>query len=129
MSSLYSAFSESGAITTKSLLKEADGAVPLSVTLAEYVDELRAWVNERARPGQLRGLLKKRGLRMVLILENRPDATWLVVRWGVDEGRHRIRFQHPPIRLEQAQRVGNGCFGVEPDFPVGRGHNGRHSMV
>ena len=50
VSSLYSAFSAVGAITTESLLKEAAGTVPLSVTRAEYVDELRAWARERARP-------------------------------------------------------------------------------
>ena len=50
MSSLYSAFSGAGTITTESLLKEAAGTVPLSVTRAEYVDELRAWARERARP-------------------------------------------------------------------------------
>ena len=50
VSSLYSAFSATGAITTESLLKEAAGTVPLSVTRAEYVDELRAWAKERARP-------------------------------------------------------------------------------
>ena len=50
VSSLYSAFSEAGAISTESLLKEAAGTVPLSVTRAEYVDELRAWASERARP-------------------------------------------------------------------------------
>ncbi len=50
VSSLYSAFSAAGAVTTESLLKEAAGTVPLSVTRAEYVDELRAWARERARP-------------------------------------------------------------------------------
>ena len=50
VSSLYSAFSGAGTITTESLLKEAAGTVPLSVTRAEYVDELRAWARERARP-------------------------------------------------------------------------------
>ena len=50
VSSLYSAFSDAGAITTESLLKEAGRTVPLSVTRAEYVDELRGWARERARP-------------------------------------------------------------------------------
>jgi SpoVK/Ycf46/Vps4 family AAA+-type ATPase len=50
VSGLYSAFSGAGAITTESLLKEASGTVPLSVTRAEYVDELRTWAKERARP-------------------------------------------------------------------------------
>jgi hypothetical protein len=50
VSSLYSAFSDTGAITTESLLKEAAGTVPLSVTRSEYVDELRSWARERARP-------------------------------------------------------------------------------
>ena len=50
VSSLYSAFSGTGSITTESLLKEAAGTVPLSVTRAEYVDELRSWAKERARP-------------------------------------------------------------------------------
>jgi SpoVK/Ycf46/Vps4 family AAA+-type ATPase len=50
VSGLYSAFSDRGAITTESLLKEAAGTVPLSVSRAEHVDELRAWARERARP-------------------------------------------------------------------------------
>ena len=50
VSSLYSAFSGTGPITTESLLREAAGTVPLSVTRAEYVDELRSWAKERARP-------------------------------------------------------------------------------
>ena len=50
VSSLYSAFSANGTITTESLLKEAAGTVPLSVSRAEHVDELRAWARERARP-------------------------------------------------------------------------------
>jgi SpoVK/Ycf46/Vps4 family AAA+-type ATPase len=50
VSSLYSAFSETGALTTESLLKEAAGTVPLSVSRAEHIDELRAWARERARP-------------------------------------------------------------------------------
>ena len=50
VSSLYSAFSEAGALTTESLLKEAARTVPLSVSRAEHVDELRAWARERARP-------------------------------------------------------------------------------
>ena len=50
VSSLYSAFSATGTITTESLLNEAAGTVPLSVTRAEYVDELRSWAKERARP-------------------------------------------------------------------------------
>ncbi len=50
VSSLYSAFSDGGALTTESLLKEATGTVPLSVSRAEYVDELRAWARKRARP-------------------------------------------------------------------------------
>ena len=50
VSSLYSAFSRAGTITTESLLKEAAGTVPLSVSRAEHVDELRAWARERARP-------------------------------------------------------------------------------
>lgn len=50
VSSLYSAFSGTGAITTESLLDEAAGTVPLSVSRAEHIDELRAWARERARP-------------------------------------------------------------------------------
>jgi SpoVK/Ycf46/Vps4 family AAA+-type ATPase len=50
VSSPYSAFSETGAITTESLLEEAAGTVPFSVTRAEYVDELRSWAREKARP-------------------------------------------------------------------------------
>ncbi len=50
VSSLYSAFSAGGAITTESLLKEASGTVPLSVSRAEHVDELREWAMKRARP-------------------------------------------------------------------------------
>jgi hypothetical protein len=50
VSSLYSAFSATGTITTESLLKEAARTVPLSVTRAEYVDELRSWARERTRP-------------------------------------------------------------------------------
>jgi hypothetical protein len=50
VSSLYSAFSNAGSITTESLIHEAAGTVPLSVSRAEHVDELRAWAKERARP-------------------------------------------------------------------------------
>jgi SpoVK/Ycf46/Vps4 family AAA+-type ATPase len=50
VSSLYSGFSGTSLITTESLLKEAAETVPLSVTRAEYVDELRSWAKERARP-------------------------------------------------------------------------------
>jgi len=50
VSSLYSAFSGAGTITTESLLKEATGTVPLSVSRAEHVGKLRVWARERARP-------------------------------------------------------------------------------
>lgn len=50
VSGLYSAFSDGGAITTESLLNEAAGTVPLSVSRAEHVDELRTWARKRARP-------------------------------------------------------------------------------
>ena len=50
VSSLYTAFSTSDELTMELLLSEAEGTVPLSVSRAEHVQELRAWARERARP-------------------------------------------------------------------------------
>ena len=50
VSSLYTAFSTSAELTMELLLSEAEGTVPLSVSRAEHVEELRAWARERARP-------------------------------------------------------------------------------
>lgn len=50
VSSLYTAFSTSDELTMALLLSEAEGTVPLSVSRAEHVEELRAWARERARP-------------------------------------------------------------------------------
>ena len=50
VSSLYSAFSDTGELTTESLLEEARRTKPLSVTRAEHVQGLREWARERARP-------------------------------------------------------------------------------
>jgi SpoVK/Ycf46/Vps4 family AAA+-type ATPase len=48
VSSLYTAFSSGGDITTQILLSEAKQTVPLSRTMAEKVASLRAWAKERA---------------------------------------------------------------------------------
>ncbi len=48
VSSLYTAFSSGGDITTEILLNEAKQTVPLSKTMAEKISSLRSWAKERA---------------------------------------------------------------------------------
>jgi SpoVK/Ycf46/Vps4 family AAA+-type ATPase len=48
VSSLYTAFSAGGDITTEILLNEAQQTVPLSKTMAEKIMSLRQWARERA---------------------------------------------------------------------------------
>ncbi len=49
-SALYTAFSAKAALTTEILLKELRSTYPLSVTMRERVEALRAWAHERAVP-------------------------------------------------------------------------------
>ena len=48
VSGLYGAFSEGSAVTTEALLTEIGLTRPLSVTMAEKVESLRAWARDRA---------------------------------------------------------------------------------
>jgi AAA+ superfamily predicted ATPase len=48
VSSLYTAFSSGGDVTTEILLNEAKQTVPLSKTMAEKITSLRSWAKERA---------------------------------------------------------------------------------
>ncbi len=48
VSGLYGAFSEGSAVTTEALLAEISQTRPLSVTMAEKVESLRAWARDRA---------------------------------------------------------------------------------
>jgi SpoVK/Ycf46/Vps4 family AAA+-type ATPase len=47
VSGLYTAFSDELDLTTEDLLREIHATVPLSVTMAERVEALRAWARER----------------------------------------------------------------------------------
>jgi SpoVK/Ycf46/Vps4 family AAA+-type ATPase len=47
VSALYTAFSDDASLTTESMLREVEGTVPLSVTMGERVEALRAWARER----------------------------------------------------------------------------------
>ncbi len=47
VSGLYTAFSEDAHLTTEDLLREIHGTVPLSVTMTERVEGLRAWAEGR----------------------------------------------------------------------------------
>jgi len=47
VSGLYTAFSLEHSLTTDDLLKEVEGTVPLSVTMAEKIGALRAWARTR----------------------------------------------------------------------------------
>ena len=47
VSGLYSAFTEETTLKTGDLMREAGNTVPLSVTMAERVEGLRAWARER----------------------------------------------------------------------------------
>jgi hypothetical protein len=47
-SALYSAFSGSRTLDTEAVRLEVDRTRPLSVTMAERIDALRAWAAERA---------------------------------------------------------------------------------
>ncbi len=48
VSSLYTAFSSGGDVTTEILLNEAKQTVPLSKTMSEKITSLRTWAKERA---------------------------------------------------------------------------------
>jgi len=50
ISALYAAFSARRDLTTADIMTEIEGTRPLSVTLAEQVDALRAWAAERCVP-------------------------------------------------------------------------------
>lgn len=47
-SSLYSAFSQKSPLSTEMILKEIQSTYPLSVTMKERIESLRAWAQERA---------------------------------------------------------------------------------
>ena len=49
-SALYSAFAQKSALTTEMILTEIHSTYPLSVTMKEKVESLRAWARERAVP-------------------------------------------------------------------------------
>ena len=48
VSGLYGAFSARSAVTTEALLAEISQTRPLSVTMAEKVESMRAWARDRA---------------------------------------------------------------------------------
>ncbi|MEZ4254123.1 MAG: AAA family ATPase [Polyangiales bacterium] len=50
VAALYTAFSDTGELTTEGLLREIAETRPLSVTMREKVEALRAWARERAVP-------------------------------------------------------------------------------
>jgi len=52
VSALYGAFSEERDIDTASLKAEAEATRPLSVTMAEKLQDLRAWAHDRAVPAE-----------------------------------------------------------------------------
>jgi SpoVK/Ycf46/Vps4 family AAA+-type ATPase len=47
VSALYTAFSNETEVATDGLLAEVRGTMPLSVTMAEHMDALRAWADGR----------------------------------------------------------------------------------
>jgi SpoVK/Ycf46/Vps4 family AAA+-type ATPase len=49
-SALYSAFEQKGPLTMNMLLKELHSTYPMSVTMKEKIEELRAWAQQRAVP-------------------------------------------------------------------------------
>ena len=94
VSSLYTAFSTSDELTMALLLSEAEGTVPLSVSRAEHVEELRAWAREA---GQL-----KRHPPWSTLVEYHPgvpssrdgrDTLRDVVRRRVHQRRHRVGIE------------------------------------
>ncbi len=50
VSGLYTAFSAGQRLTTQDLRREVEATVPLSVTMAERIEALRAWARERTVP-------------------------------------------------------------------------------
>lgn len=54
VSALFTAFDAGRELSQKDLLKEIEAVVPLSVMMAEEIDELRTWANLRARPAATR---------------------------------------------------------------------------
>jgi ATP-dependent 26S proteasome regulatory subunit len=50
LGSLYAAFDENRELLQKDLMAEAKAVVPLSVMMAEEIDELRTWAEMRTRP-------------------------------------------------------------------------------
>ncbi|RYG32943.1 AAA family ATPase [bacterium] len=50
VSSLFTAFDAGREVTQEDIVQEAEAAVPLSVTMREDIDGLRAWAADRARP-------------------------------------------------------------------------------
>ncbi|MEM9074874.1 MAG: ATPase, partial [Myxococcota bacterium] len=52
VSALYSAFAADTDIDDEALLHEATQTRPLSVTMAERVQQLRAWAHDRAVPAE-----------------------------------------------------------------------------
>ncbi len=52
---LYMAFADGREVTTDDLLECAKSSVPLSTTMKEKIDELRAWAAQRCRPASTAG--------------------------------------------------------------------------
>lgn len=50
ISALFDSFESGGDVTTEHILKAIEETVPISVTMAEQIDYLRAWAEKRARP-------------------------------------------------------------------------------
>jgi SpoVK/Ycf46/Vps4 family AAA+-type ATPase len=50
IAALFAAFDAGREVTSDDLLREAAATVPLSVMMAEEIDELRTWAKMRARP-------------------------------------------------------------------------------
>jgi SpoVK/Ycf46/Vps4 family AAA+-type ATPase len=48
VSALYTAFSKQEDLTTEGVVEEIEMTKPLSVTMAERIDSLRAWAKDRA---------------------------------------------------------------------------------
>jgi hypothetical protein len=51
---LFTAFSQQRELEQRDLIAEAKAAVPLSVMMAEEIDELRTWASLRTRPASRR---------------------------------------------------------------------------
>jgi len=72
---LYDAFDEVRELTTESIIAAAHNSVPLSMTMSERIEELRAWAETRARPASSAHSEDMNTIREELMVAKATDPT------------------------------------------------------